>query len=109
MLYLLLQRDLQKISLARTHVLSDSELPDALGTIQWITLAARYRMLDLKGEKVAVFLVTLAYLTPAAIFGQQGPSPKEQFAMYAKGLVGVTNCRIPLGRSDCDSTVQNKQ
>jgi len=90
MFYLLLQRDLQKISLAREHVLSESELPDALSTIQWITLAARYRMLDLRGEKIVVLPVILVYLVSAAIFEQQGPSSKEQFAIHAKGLVSVT-------------------
>ena len=89
MFYLLLQRDLQKIGLAREHVLSESELPDALGTIQWITLAARYRMLDLKGKKLVVLPVSLAYMVSAAIFEQQGPSSKEQFAIHAKGLVSV--------------------
>ena len=54
MLYLVLKRDLQKISLARKHVLSDFELGDAMETIQWITLAARYRIMDLEGEKVVV-------------------------------------------------------
>lgn len=90
MFYLLLQRDLQKISLAREHVLSESELPDALGTIQWITLAARYRMLDLKGEMMVILPVILAHMVSIAIFEQQGPSSKEQFAIHAKGLVDVT-------------------
>ena len=52
MLYLVLKRDLQKISLAREHVLSDSELGGAMETIQWITWAARYRIADLEGEKI---------------------------------------------------------
>ena len=52
MLYLVLKRDLQKISLAREHVLSDSELGGGMDTIQWITLAARYRIVDLEGEKI---------------------------------------------------------
>ena len=90
MFYLLLQRDLQMISLAREHVLSESELPDALGTIQWITLAARYRMLDLKGEMMVILPVILAHMVSIAIFEQQGPSSKEQFAIHAKGLVDVT-------------------
>jgi len=51
MLYLLLKRDLQKISLARKHVLSDSELWDAVETIESITLSAQYRITDLRGEK----------------------------------------------------------
>ena len=54
MLYLVLKRDLQKISLARKYVLSDAELPDAMETIDWITLAARYRILDLRGEKITI-------------------------------------------------------
>lgn len=90
MLYLLLQRDLQKISLARKHVLSESELPDALDTVQWVTLAAWYRVWDLKGEKVVMFPVILAYLASVATFEQQGLSPKEQFTIYAKSLVSVT-------------------
>lgn len=49
LLYLVLKRDLQKISLARKHVLADSELYDAVDTIQWITDAAEYRISDLKG------------------------------------------------------------
>ena len=52
MLYLVLKRDLQKISLAREHVLSESELVDAIDTIQWIALAAQYRIVDLRGEKI---------------------------------------------------------
>jgi len=51
MLYLVLKRDLEKISLARKHVLADSELPDAVDTIQCITSAAMYRITDLRGEK----------------------------------------------------------
>jgi hypothetical protein len=51
MLYLVLKRDLQKISLARKHVLSDSELVDALGTFQEITFAAEERIEDLRGGK----------------------------------------------------------
>ena len=51
MIYLVLSRDLQKISLARKHVLADSELPDCLETIYWITtVAASYRIADLRGE-----------------------------------------------------------
>ena len=49
LLYLVLKRDLQKISLARKHVLADSEVYDAVDTIQWITDAAEYRISDLKG------------------------------------------------------------
>jgi hypothetical protein len=54
MLYLVLKRDLEKISLARKQVLSDSELINdyVLGTIQWITFAAQYRIVDLGGEKI---------------------------------------------------------
>jgi hypothetical protein len=52
MLYLVLKRDLEKISFARKHVLSESELFDAIETIRWITLAARYKIVDLRGEKI---------------------------------------------------------
>jgi len=51
MLYLVLKRDLQRISLARKHVLAYSELPDALETIEWIVDAALYRVSDLRGEE----------------------------------------------------------
>ena len=53
MLYLVLKRDLQRISLARKHVLSDSELPDALDTVIYTAEAALYRITDLRGEKIA--------------------------------------------------------
>jgi len=51
MLYLVLKRDLQRISLARKHVLADSELSDAVETVLYITGAAMYRIADLRGEK----------------------------------------------------------
>jgi len=51
MLYLVLKRDLQRISLARKHVLDDSELPDASETIEFICSATLYRISDLRGEK----------------------------------------------------------
>ena len=53
MLYLVLKRDLQRISLARKHVLSDSELPDALDTVIYTAEVALYRIADLRGEKLA--------------------------------------------------------
>jgi len=51
MLYLLLKRDLERMSLARKHVLSDSELFDAVETIESVTVVANYRVVDLRGEK----------------------------------------------------------
>ena len=50
MLYLALKRDLEKISLARKHVLSDYEMSDAMETILSITDAAWYRIISLRGE-----------------------------------------------------------
>ena len=50
MLYLALKRDLERISLARKHVLSHFELWDAVETIIFIKDAAEYRTGDLKGE-----------------------------------------------------------
>jgi len=50
MLYLALKRDLEKISLARKHVLSDYELFDAYDTILYITDAAWYRITSLRSE-----------------------------------------------------------
>lgn len=100
MLYLVLKRDLQKVALACKHVLSESELPDALETIQWITSSTWYRMADLRGGKVVVSPTISTYLPSVAVFEQQGLSPKEQFAIYAKGLVGVVVPWTSLGRSD---------
>lgn len=54
MLYLLLQRDLQKIDLARNHVISEPELSGALDMIQWVTVVAQFRMWDLRGKKVVI-------------------------------------------------------
>lgn len=50
MLYLALKKDLERISLARKHVLSDYEMFDAKETILWITDAAWYRIISLRGE-----------------------------------------------------------
>ena len=50
MLYLALKRDLERISLARKHVLSHFELYDAVETILFIIDAAWYRLDDLQGE-----------------------------------------------------------
>ena len=50
MLYLVLKRDLEKISLARKHVLSDSELPDAVETIGSVSQAALDRSESLQGK-----------------------------------------------------------
>ena len=50
MLYLALKRDLERISLARKHVLSHFELYDAVETILFISDAAWYRLVDLRGE-----------------------------------------------------------
>ena len=50
MLYLALKRDLEKISIARKHVLSVDELNDALKTIRYITNAARARIANLRGK-----------------------------------------------------------
>jgi len=49
MLYLALKRDLERISLARKHVLSHFELYDAVETILFIIDAAWYRLEDLQG------------------------------------------------------------
>ena len=50
MLYLALKRDLERISLARKHVLSDYELFDALDTIMYITDTAWYRIASLRSR-----------------------------------------------------------
>ena len=50
MLYLVLKRDLEKISLARKHVLSDRELPEARRTIWLIVSVAVDRIESLKSR-----------------------------------------------------------
>ena len=50
MLYLALKRDLERISLARKHVLSHFELWDAVETILFIHDAPWYRLDDMRGE-----------------------------------------------------------
>ena len=96
------------ISLARKHVLSETEFLDAIDAIQWITVAAWYRIWDLRGETVVILPVTLAYLKSTAIYEQQGLSPKEQFAVHAKGLVGAMGWTF-LGRSDRHHAVRHVQ
>ena len=104
MLYLLLRRDLQKISLARKYVLSESEFFDALSTIQRVITGARCRILDLRGERAVMLPTILAYPASAVIFEQQGLSPKEQFAIHAGGLVCITSSWISL--ADLTATIQ---
>jgi hypothetical protein len=48
LLYLALKRDLERISLARKHVLSDYEMFDAFDTIQYITDSAWHRIISLR-------------------------------------------------------------
>jgi len=50
MLYLALKRDLERVSLARKHVLSHFELWDAVETILFINDAPWYRLGDLRGK-----------------------------------------------------------
>ena len=50
MLYLVLKRDLEKISLARKYVLSNLELADASETLLFISRAAEDRSESLRGE-----------------------------------------------------------
>ena len=50
LLYLALKRDLERISLARKHVLSHFELWDAVETILFINDTTWYRLDDLQGE-----------------------------------------------------------
>ena len=50
-----------------------------------------------------------AYSTSAAIFEQQNLSLGEQFAIFAKGLVGVVGSWTLLDRPDCHLTVQLRQ
>lgn len=50
LMYLLLQRDLERFRAAQTRILNQEELTDAASTIQWVYYAAHYRMKDLSGE-----------------------------------------------------------
>ena len=106
MLYLLLQRGLQEINLARKHVLSEFDLRSRLYAIQWVTVLVQFRVKELRGKKVVVQPIISAYLASVAIFEQQGLSPKEQFAVHAKGLVGVTGSWVSLSRSNRHHAVQ---
>jgi len=109
MLYLLLQRGLQKINLAHKHVLLESELLDALDIIQWIAFVVYFRVEELRSKRIKVSPTISANPSSAAIFKQQGLSPKEQFAVHAEGLVCVTGSRVSLGQSDRHETVQHVQ
>jgi len=109
MLYLLLQRDLQKINPARKRALSDPELLDHLDTIQWVTGIVQFRVGDMRGKEVVTLPIISTYLVSVATFEQQGLPPKEQFAVHAKGLVGVTGSWVSLGRSDRHHAVQHVQ
>jgi len=97
------------ISLARKHVLSEDDFRDAIGAIQWISVAVWRRIRDLRGEKVVILPVTSACLTSTAVFEQQSLSPKEQFAVHAKGLVCAVGSPISLGRSDRPHIVRHVQ
>ena len=50
MLYLALKRDLERISLARKHVLSVDELSDASETIDYIADAVQDRIINLRSK-----------------------------------------------------------
>ena len=56
MFYLALKRDLQKISLARKYVLSDSELFESVGVLWGIYNLASQRMTSLRGESKDLIL-----------------------------------------------------
>jgi len=109
MLYLLLQRGLQKIDLARKHVLLESELLDGLDIIQWVAIVVHFRVEELRGKEAVILSIISTYMASVVIFKHQGLSPKEQFAVHAKGLVGVTGSWVSLDRSDCHHTVQHVQ
>ena len=64
MLYILLQRDLQKIDLARKCALSDSELRDHLDAIEWVVMLAHYRVNELRGKRVVIHLSSRLTLRP---------------------------------------------
>ena len=89
MLYLVLKRDLERISLARKYVLSDRELPDAMETILYIikTAWSRVRVLESESEeRVAPLQSRLIFV---GIFEQRGHNAKDQFEVFAMGLVSV--------------------
>ena len=50
MFYLALKRDLQKISLARKHVLSDFELDESMDVLRGIDGVVSRRIASLRGE-----------------------------------------------------------
>ncbi|KAF9654056.1 hypothetical protein BDM02DRAFT_1189800 [Thelephora ganbajun] len=82
-LYLVLKRDLERISLARKHVLSQFELFDAMEATVCIMDAAWYRMDDLR-----------------AIYEQQNVDVKEQLKVFAKGLYQIAHEKGPFFDGD---------
>ena len=87
MLYLVLKRDLERISLARKHVLSADELDNASSTIRLITDGARYRISSLRSKfGIGLFRLGVNSLF-VGIFEQQNLDVKDQLGVFAQGLV----------------------
>ena len=54
MLYLLLKKDLQKINLARKHILLDPDFIDSLNRIEWVTGLVQFRVGEMRGKRLVV-------------------------------------------------------
>ena len=89
MLYLALKRDLERISLAQKYVLSIDEMDDAFDTIQYITDAAWYRIMDLRSKLWNWVVPFWRWLIFIGIFEQQNLDANDQFGVFAQGLVRV--------------------
>src|SRR5882762_1026640 len=101
MFYLVLRRGLEKLSLARKHVLSENELPEASTTIDRIINVAMDRLTNLRSEPEKPGFPTLELTRFLDIFKLQNLEAKEQFEIFAKGLV----CTFALAiRGDTDYT-----
>lgn len=95
MLYLVLKRDLEKLSLARKHVLSDNELLEASVAIEWIISVTINRLTDLNGGSEEPDFPTSRLTRVLGIFKQQNLEAKDQFEIFANGLVCAFSFAIP--------------
>ena len=89
MFYLVLKRDLERISLARKHVLSTYELDDACTTIKSIVHAVWIRIGSLGGKSENRVTPLQCWLIFIGIFEEQNLDAKDRFEVFARGLVRV--------------------
>jgi hypothetical protein len=95
MFYLVLERDLKKISLARKHVLSGEELFQASIAIYCINFVAMDRIEDLRSEFEKPGFPVTKLIRSLGIFKHQNLEAKHQFEIFANGLVCTLALTIP--------------